>query len=80
MSDEMYLLRTERNGTMLAKALKTCTFNDFGDGGITYKAGESYEVEHFTPFDSSAFVVKHPEGGEIGFHYDFYNYFKIVNH
>lgn len=57
---------------MLAIAKTTCTFNDFGDGGVTYKKGELYKVIQFS---DCGFSVCHPSGAELAFRSDFYNYF-----
>lgn len=59
---------------MLATAKVTCTFNDFGDGGITYKKGNLYKVEQFS---ECGFSILHPDGGELAFRSDFYDYFEF---
>ena len=61
---------------MRVVAKVTHTFNDFGDGGFTYKKGRIYKAEQFA---DCGFSVHHPDGGELAFRSDFYDYFRIIN-
>lgn len=60
---------------MKVKAKVTHTFNDFGDGGVTYLKGAIYDAEYL---ESGSYSVKHPSGGELGFLNDFHDYFVII--
>lgn len=63
------------------RAKETKTFNNFGDGGITYHKGIIYNAEKYSGscIIGASFFVKHNEGGELGFPpHVFYEHFEIV--
>lgn len=64
-----------------ARAKVTKTFNDFGDGGITYHKRVTYNAEQNSDscIIGASFFVKHDDGGDLGFTpSSFHEYFEIV--